>query len=650
MLTTFLIASIFGIFSAIYVPIYICLIVMSLNIIYLIVKKKEYLLFFTIISFFCSFFLYAQYIINIKKNHYQIISSHNKNIEIIGKVKNVYNYGFQLKIHKHSELKNITLLIFAKEHNLYPGDQIKVVGNVKNQELKSNKEYLIKPVGIVFPRQIQVIKQGRLKNIYVIKKKLINNVKNILPEYYAHFLIGLLIGTDGIELDAELIDIFMNLGLLHMLVVSGAQVAIISGLLLKALNIFNLPKSINLLIILIFNSVFLLFTGNTVSVLRAIIMMQITVFLNYDNRDKTSLQVLSLTGIAMLIYSPSYLFHLGFIFSYSATFALIEISPKIKEILENKEYIPNIIKEPLAISLGPVLITSPIIFLINNRLDSLALLANIILAPIKQIIVIIGFSGMVFTFLIPFLANVLLKISLGLMVIMKLIAEILYSFPLRSIYFKNTFLINVIAFYIFFFIFFYKKNLFIKFKYYWIVFIITLILINIYLLNAQPEKEVYLYNKKDWFGVLYIDKKTHLLLTNFYENNNIRYFINQTTKAPPSIIISIKKDDSNETFYLNENILLKLTNNTNLKREDETISLENNQFILNILLSKRIENEIKNISYMPFINKLSKEKIIQENFDIIIYSGKESFFNIFSNNNKIMHIGEKNNKIIIYKK
>ncbi len=647
MLVVIFVTIIIAIVAAVYSPLIVGFMVLLVGVSLFIYKRKEYKFLFWLSVWFFIFFIYTFSLIQIKEVSLKEASNSTKEVRLEGKVTKTYSYGFLAKIIKDKTFSGKEIIVYKESPDLVVGDIVKVDGKLTSETGSSRLDLLTRPFATVFPRQIIKIKDSKLAWIFDIKTRIIINVKQQLPEYYANFLIGLLIGVNGIDLDSDLQDVFLNLGLLHMLVVSGAQVALLTSVLLKLLVVFKLPKTANFLIVLFFNCIFLLFVGGDISVLRAVIMMQITIFLNYDNRSKTALQVLALTGIIMLIFSPGMLFSLSFILSFCATFAVVEISPRIQKMFEDNDCIPEFLKDPLGVSLGPILTTAPIIFLINGRFDVLALFANMIFAPIVEVVVIVGFFGMLLSVTCTLLSVPVLKFTFGLLVIMKTVADILYSFPGRSLYFRHTFVINLFVYYLFFFALFYRKEVFRKYWSSWLTILIIVVLINFWFISQKPEREIFFYNKKNWFSVLYINKDKTVMLVSAEDKENQKKVLRRTL-TQPSVIVNLQAiEDKGKMVAMKGNSSLAI-GGIHINKMEDIIVFQDDEVKVTIIVHGVPVNKVDGILYLPN-NKKVNNKLLASGADLILLPCKDSKGQVVSSKRGVVGIFKNRGKYHIYR-
>ncbi len=138
-------------------------------------------------------------------------------------------------------------------------------------------------------------------------------------------------------------------------------------------------------------------TGLQPSVLRAILMgIGALIGLLY-NRQVNSLGSLLLAATILLLWQPLWIWDLGFQLSFLATLGLIITVP----LLKNKiDYFPNLIAEPIAISLAATLWTMPLLMFTFNSIALYNIPINIITTPLVTLIslggVFTAFLGLIY--------------------------------------------------------------------------------------------------------------------------------------------------------------------------------------------------------------------------------------------------------------
>ncbi len=143
-----------------------------------------------------------------------------------------------------------------------------------------------------------------------------------LPPEVAAIVFGFVLG-DTRQIEPETFDLFRKTGTVHLLAVSGANVAWVALLPLLLLKIFYVSLRWRYVVALAVVWLFVLLTDLQASVLRAAIMFSFWTASKILYRELSGLQTWGLSGLFLLLVNPLWFFDIGFQLSYLATFALI---------------------------------------------------------------------------------------------------------------------------------------------------------------------------------------------------------------------------------------------------------------------------------------------------------------------------------------
>ncbi len=143
--------------------------------------------------------------------------------------------------------------------------------------------------------------------------------------------------------ERQLVSEFRNLGLSHILAISGFHFALGAGLLLLILRpIF--PKKTSPLIALVLLSGYAFFLGESPSVLRAWAAISLFLVARLLGFRTNGLNALGVGLIAELIYNPLLVSHLGFQLSFLATAAILFLYSPCEKLIQ-KIFLPRSIEE-----------------------------------------------------------------------------------------------------------------------------------------------------------------------------------------------------------------------------------------------------------------------------------------------------------------
>lgn len=234
--------------------------------------------------------------------------------------------------------------------------------------------------------------------IFEIRKYIDNKLRELYNNSTYHLLRGLIL-ADRSEIDNQVYEDFINVGVIHVLAVSGLHVGYVVIIFLFLFSRFNLFLRITLTILgLIF---FMILTGTGAPVVRASLMTSIILLLPLFGRTTNGLNSLFVAAFILLLINPRDLFNPSFQLSFSAILSLIIIVPIINKKLYNLKvnkfikYIFLFIGTTFAAQIG----TLPFIIAYFSKLSLISILANIFVIPLTGIILGLGIISIVLSFI-----------------------------------------------------------------------------------------------------------------------------------------------------------------------------------------------------------------------------------------------------------
>lgn len=260
----------------------------------------------------------------------------------------------------------------------------------------------------------------RVTDVTLIKQSIGNPVKRIayklkqaililhqttLPQPYSDLLTGLVFGQHGTQLPKDISDAFQRTGLTHLLVVSGSQVALISGIVFNGLTTIGISLKRRVIIICSVNCIFYFVTGGGAAIFRAITMMMTTLGLKVLKRKTSSFHILGTTALMMLILNPLDLFNAGAQLSFLATAALIFVAPTIQDKLPKNW--PKWITTLVSVTIAPFLLTTPLLGFAFNQISVISLFSNLIMGTWIELLVVTGFFSTIVGLLIKPIAQLI---------------------------------------------------------------------------------------------------------------------------------------------------------------------------------------------------------------------------------------------------
>lgn len=215
-----------------------------------------------------------------------------------------------------------------------------------------------------------------------LREGLGNRVGTLFPGWQAGYMKGLIIGLAD-ELEPEKYAQFTNLGLTHILAISGSHVAINVSLLFGLLRLCRVTRETSLLVVLGFVPVYVLLTGFSPSVIRSGLMTMLGLYLLRKGLLKDGLNVLSAAALLMLLWEPYYLLNVSFQLSFAVTAGLILFVPLLSPYFR---WLPQRMRGATAITVAAQVVSFPVTIYYFNQFSLLSLAANMVIVPLVSLV------------------------------------------------------------------------------------------------------------------------------------------------------------------------------------------------------------------------------------------------------------------------
>jgi ComEC/Rec2-related protein len=177
------------------------------------------------------------------------------------------------------------------------------------------------------PRQVVILEEGSSFLAAVIRplrNYLIARSNEYLTPVSAAILSGFILGERR-DIPEEYQTLFRDTGTLHLMAVSGSNVALVVAVFAFPMAWLGIRRKIRVLILLAVILFFALLTRLEPSVVRASIMASIGLVAYGWMRKPDYIGVLAFAGLLMLIWKPMQVFDVGLQLSFAAAFAIIYV-------------------------------------------------------------------------------------------------------------------------------------------------------------------------------------------------------------------------------------------------------------------------------------------------------------------------------------
>ncbi|MFA1539279.1 ComEC/Rec2 family competence protein [Actinomadura monticuli] len=211
-----------------------------------------------------------------------------------------------------------------------------------------------------------------------------------LPPDRRGVLPGMVVG-DTSRLDPELAEDFRTAGLTHLLVVSGANLAIVVGAVLGLCRLAGLGRRRAPPVAVLAVLAFVIVARPEPSVLRAAVMGVIGILALFTGRERQGLPALAAAVLILVLIDPELARSYGFALSVLATAGLLVLAPPWRERLRRR--LPGPLADALAVAAAAEVAVAPVLVMLSGEVGVVSVLANLLAAPAVAPATLLGALG-----------------------------------------------------------------------------------------------------------------------------------------------------------------------------------------------------------------------------------------------------------------
>ncbi|EFF41503.1 MAG0480 family ComEC-like protein [Mycoplasmopsis alligatoris] len=296
----------------------------------------------------------------------------------------VYNIEYDYIIIKNDYFK---FVFKDQNYNLKINDEVKIEGWVTNNSWNDNNYFnLSKKInGSIKIKNITII------NSFLSLKQTILDFTEQQNDYFKKYFLLLTFGYYQQNND-EIFNLTKNIGIMHIIIISGFHFSLIYRLISKIIKFFNI-KHYQLVAICII-SIYFLFVNKSASSLRAYLAIIYLYFLDKYAQRKFKLIISFHLAILLLFLNPYYAYLKGFWYTFLITFFIDLFNYKFK-FLKNKllkYFFLSILINIISLMLNTYFL---------NTINLLSIVNIFIITPVVEFIII---NSLLFWFISPYLA------------------------------------------------------------------------------------------------------------------------------------------------------------------------------------------------------------------------------------------------------
>jgi competence protein ComEC len=414
--------------------------------------------------------------------------------------------------------ENILVTIYGCKKGIYfrPGDKIKLsckikkIENLKNPASFNYKRYM-KQMGISYkalvsgPKNVYCLGKASLPLPYSLEEKLKSPVRDFFRKnlnktdfsLYSAIILG-----EKSRLDPKIEEMINNIGLGHILAVSGLHVGLVAWisfvlirwLILRSYRLTLMFDSRKLAAATTVIPVlsYCLISGLRIPTQRAMIMVLVFLLSILLDRQEDVISSLCFAGIIVLLVHPESVLSASFQLSFISVAGIVWLTPHVKNYLKSIEIkkFPYLF-ELICVSVSAVVILFPLILYYFYRFPLFSIPVNIMIIPLLGLWILP--AGLISTGMLIFsssIASIFLKIgAIGIHLIF-FIVRLWASIPFSSIWLFKPNLLEILVYYLLLFLFFEVKSK--KLKIFGLLFICTMFLMDLgyWLYKNKLNKEL----------------------------------------------------------------------------------------------------------------------------------------------------------------
>lgn len=319
---------------------------------------------------------------------------------------NAYNYKFVLSnlYIDNQYYKGKILWHIDRESDiskLFSGDKVLLISELKDFNKSKNPQYFDYAAFMNNRNIYKVIYENNFiktgdKNLNItnfgagLRAKISKNLeKDGFSDEHLQLIQALILGQKQ-EIEKETYNEFAEVGVVHILAVSGLHVGIVLAIILFILKPVNRLKKhgrkLRILLSLIALWGFAVLAGFSPSVLRACTMFSFLVLGQLKQKRTNSLNMLFASAIFLLTFRPQLLFEVGFQLSYAAVFSIVMLFPVFSKLYFSEVWLPKLLLSTIYVSIAAQIGVLPFQLYYFHQFPGLFLIGNLVIIPFLGIL------------------------------------------------------------------------------------------------------------------------------------------------------------------------------------------------------------------------------------------------------------------------
>ena len=309
----------------------------------------------------------------------------------------IYGVAVRLQEVNQESVSGRGYLIYS-EAKLVRGNVIEVEASFEEAGRNARDAFLMKPKG-----DITILSEplGQLAFFNDLRANYVALLSGVTPDSKV-LVAGLAMGEIA-DLSEELEEQMRSVSLTHLVAVSGANCAIVVGMVYLVCVRLRLGRTGRTVVSLASLIGYVLLVGPDPSVLRAAVMTASVIIMVSLGRRTWALNALAIAAITLLIADPWLAVEYGFGLSVLATSGILLLAPAMTEKLAGKMPMPLALG--LSVTMSAQLLCLPLLLQLQPGLPTYSVIANLLAGPMVAPVTVLGILAVVLTPIAPWLVG-----------------------------------------------------------------------------------------------------------------------------------------------------------------------------------------------------------------------------------------------------
>ena len=239
-------------------------------------------------------------------------------------------------------------------------------------------------------RKCKVIKQGVAysefrEGMWNLRYQINVFFRQELGEEDGGLIAAMLLGEKS-GLNEEDKNLYQRNGISHILAISGLHLMLLGMGIFRVLKVILGGNKRTCIVSIIIMSIYCVFTGNSISTIRATIMFALSLSAGILGRSYDSLSALGLAAIVQLFINPYVLNNSGFLLSFLAVIGVTFVAPRLQELLGAKRKVGK----SLCVSMSSSITTLPVLLCNYGTYPWYSIFLNLFILPAMSVLLFLA--------------------------------------------------------------------------------------------------------------------------------------------------------------------------------------------------------------------------------------------------------------------